>query len=307
MTRAKIISNKLKEARVNMNYTQEVLAKKINESSDSISKWETGRATPNLDQLKAICSCLNVSIDDLLDNRLIHLKQTEKLIDFAKSTLELINGKSPKEFYEKFRLVNKEQILVFPKAACQQLLYELEEEIKKNLLDIDLGSYYFYILERVLYGNRSSKVFQNINESMVKYISNPPQKISKEEISAIEESETISTSYEIVKKFITFWVWINQMITYMPSDLTKNGLALTIDPISDEEFYSNKKYYPSNPGFFLYRIFLTRMYKELISNKLIDQNELEEMYEYHLNDAHIDDSYFFAKEKFNYINKVKFY
>lgn len=52
---------------------------------------------------------------------------------------------------------------------------------------------------------------------------------------------------------------------------------------------------------------MSRGYPSLIDYKVIDADEIEELYEYHLNDQRIDAYYCIAKEKFNYINKVKFY
>ena len=119
MNRRLIIGNKLKEARENMGMTQQVLAEKLDENPQYISKWENGKMIPPTHLLPEICSHLNISIDDLLDNRRKHIEKSERLIDLGKNVLELVNEKSPKEFYKKYQLINKEQVLVFPTAACQ--------------------------------------------------------------------------------------------------------------------------------------------------------------------------------------------
>lgn len=46
--------------------SQEALAEKIGVSRQSISKWETGAATPELEKLKALCSCFGVTLDELI-------------------------------------------------------------------------------------------------------------------------------------------------------------------------------------------------------------------------------------------------
>lgn len=43
MNRRLIIGNKLKEARENMGMTQQVLAEKLDENPQYISKWENGK------------------------------------------------------------------------------------------------------------------------------------------------------------------------------------------------------------------------------------------------------------------------
>lgn len=77
MDRQLVIANKLKEARLNLRITQKELSEKIGESQTNISKWENGNSIPQTSQLNAICSCLEISIDELLDNRLIHLKRVK--------------------------------------------------------------------------------------------------------------------------------------------------------------------------------------------------------------------------------------
>lgn len=59
-------SEKLKEARKNAGLSQEQLAEKLCVSRQAITKWETGRGLPDVDNLKAVSSLLNVSIDYLL-------------------------------------------------------------------------------------------------------------------------------------------------------------------------------------------------------------------------------------------------
>lgn len=305
MNRKLAIANKLKEARKNMNMTQQALAEKLDENQNYISLWENGKMTPPTELLTKICYHLEISVDDLLDNRSKHIKRNERLIELGKNVLDLVNEKSPNQFYEKYQLINKEQILVIPIAACQNLLDEIEEETKKNLSNVDYAKYYACSWMR--FGELNSKTIKSFKESMENYITGYRKDKHLTNILEIDELTKFSSLYDIVKDFITFWIWVNQMVTYLSNDLTENGLRLTVNPISDEEFFINKDYFPKNPGTFLYRILLSRGYKDLINDKLIEPGELEDLYEYHLNDQRIETFYMTAKEKFNYINKVKFY
>lgn len=308
MNRRLVIGNKLKEARENMRMTQQVLAEKLDENPQYISKWENGKMIPPTQFLPEICSHLNISIDDLLDNRRKHIEKSERLIGLGKNVLELVNEKTPKEFYKKYQLINKEQVLVFPAAACQSLLDEIDAEIKKELSNVDYEKYYTFMIGILDERRINSKTMKYLGESMSEYIleySNENSLFRGNKIS--EDLTKSSVLYNIVKNFITFWIWVNQMITYLANDLTENGLKLITEPISDEEFFVNKDYFPKEPGIFLYRILMSRGYASLIDYKVIDEDEIEELYEYHLNDQRIDAYYCIAKEKFNYINKVKFY
>jgi transcriptional regulator with XRE-family HTH domain len=62
------IGEKIKEARKSVGLTQEQIAEKLMVSRQAITKWESDRGIPDIDNLKAISSLLNISIDYLVDN-----------------------------------------------------------------------------------------------------------------------------------------------------------------------------------------------------------------------------------------------
>ena len=59
-------NEKLQELRKQKGLTQEELAEMLFVSRAAVSKWESGRGTPNIDSLKAVSKLFSVSIDDLL-------------------------------------------------------------------------------------------------------------------------------------------------------------------------------------------------------------------------------------------------
>ncbi|MCR4610115.1 MAG: helix-turn-helix domain-containing protein [Eubacterium sp.] len=61
------LADKLKEARKNAGFTQTELAEKICVSRQAITKWESGKGIPDVENLKNISKVLDVSIDFLLD------------------------------------------------------------------------------------------------------------------------------------------------------------------------------------------------------------------------------------------------
>ena len=70
------IGEKIKELRKQKGWTQEELAEKLFVSRTAVSKWESGKGTPNIDSLKDISAIFAVSIDELLSG--------EELISIAK-------------------------------------------------------------------------------------------------------------------------------------------------------------------------------------------------------------------------------
>ncbi|MBO7136579.1 MAG: helix-turn-helix transcriptional regulator, partial [Spirochaetaceae bacterium] len=59
-------ADKLKELRKQKGISQEQLAEKIHVSRQAITKWETGIGIPDIENLLAISSLFNESLDSLL-------------------------------------------------------------------------------------------------------------------------------------------------------------------------------------------------------------------------------------------------
>ena len=62
------LKEKLQALRKQKGLTQEELAAALFVSRTAVSKWESGRGTPNLDSLKAIAALFSVSLDQLLSD-----------------------------------------------------------------------------------------------------------------------------------------------------------------------------------------------------------------------------------------------
>jgi transcriptional regulator with XRE-family HTH domain len=76
---------KLKSARKNVGLTQEQLAEKLMVSRQAITKWESDKGMPDIENLKQLSKLLNVSIDYLLDDGSeLDFSVTKKSIDLTK-------------------------------------------------------------------------------------------------------------------------------------------------------------------------------------------------------------------------------
>ena len=62
------IGNKIMELRKKSGYSQEELAEKIGVARQTISKWELGETSPDLNQAKELSKIFNVSLDELTNN-----------------------------------------------------------------------------------------------------------------------------------------------------------------------------------------------------------------------------------------------
>ena len=64
-----MFSEKLKSLRKEAKLSQEQLADKLNVSRQAVTKWESNGGTPDLDNLIAIASLFQLSLDELLDHQ----------------------------------------------------------------------------------------------------------------------------------------------------------------------------------------------------------------------------------------------
>ena len=60
------LNEKLYEYRKNKNWSQEELAERLEVSRQTVSKWESGRAIPELNKLIRISEIYNVTVDELV-------------------------------------------------------------------------------------------------------------------------------------------------------------------------------------------------------------------------------------------------
>ena len=77
----KKIAKFLKDERENSNLTQEEAAKRIGVSKSIISKWETGKSYPSLENLSKISETYGVSINEILAGTRLGMNEKEIVSD----------------------------------------------------------------------------------------------------------------------------------------------------------------------------------------------------------------------------------
>ncbi|MGG5342194.1 helix-turn-helix domain-containing protein [Enterococcus sp. AZ192] len=84
---------KLKTLRTNNNYTQEELAKQLFVTRQTISKWENGKTTPDIQTLNRICDFYNIQLSLLLSEDHPEKKDSfhnEKLIKYLALSINIV-------------------------------------------------------------------------------------------------------------------------------------------------------------------------------------------------------------------------
>ncbi|EEG73849.1 helix-turn-helix domain-containing protein [[Clostridium] hylemonae] len=69
MKEIKTLGENLKSARQKKQFTQEYVSRQLNISRQAISKWETGKGYPDLDNLVLLSNLYDVSLDELMNNK----------------------------------------------------------------------------------------------------------------------------------------------------------------------------------------------------------------------------------------------
>ena len=97
-------NNKLYELRKQKGFSQEELSNRLNVSRQTISKWEVGESTPDMEKLVAISDLFGVSLDELvLDKAPEKAEASEQIVrselysDIKKHVLTEENKKKTKK------------------------------------------------------------------------------------------------------------------------------------------------------------------------------------------------------------------
>ena len=91
------IGKKLKEARLNRDLTQEVIAEKLNVSRQTISNWENEKSYPDIISVIELSTLYSISLDDLLkgdDAMMEHLQESTNVVKSNQKLLRAIDRKS---------------------------------------------------------------------------------------------------------------------------------------------------------------------------------------------------------------------
>ena len=95
------------ELRREKQFTQVQLADTIRVSDKAISRWETGRGFPDIDNLEALSECLDVSIAELIKGeRIIESVSGDELNDITSDGLSLTRSLIAKRKITKTRVTH---------------------------------------------------------------------------------------------------------------------------------------------------------------------------------------------------------
>ena len=110
------LKDNLKKIRKEYNLSQEELADKLGVSRQSVSKWESGGAYPEMDKVLQICKIFNLNIDELLNQDIKEVTESKQsknninkyIDDFLSYITKVIDMFSSMSFKEKTKCIIEE-------------------------------------------------------------------------------------------------------------------------------------------------------------------------------------------------------
>lgn len=122
-------NNKLYELRKQKGFSQEELANRLNVSRQTISKWEVGESTPDMENLVAISELFEISLDELVLN---------KVPEEADTSAQVVKS----EFYSDI----KENVLTEENRKKAKTGLKIAAIVLGIIVLIDLISFVIYVL-----------------------------------------------------------------------------------------------------------------------------------------------------------------
>ena len=149
------LSDNLKRIRKEHNLSQEELAEKLGVSRQSVSKWESGTAFPEMDKVIQICKIFNVNMDDLMNQDIKAINNTREaksninkvIDDFFKNAVKLINMFINMKLSSKIKFLFEEAIIILILVCLFFFIGSLGEMVVYNIFD-----FLPHIVYRYIYG-----------------------------------------------------------------------------------------------------------------------------------------------------------
>ena len=122
-------NNKLYKLRKQKGFSQEELANRLNVSRQTISKWEVGESTPDMENLVAISELFEISLDELV---------LDKVPEEADTSAQVVKS----EFYSDI----KENVLTDENRKKAKKGLKIAAIVLGIIVLIDLISFVIYVL-----------------------------------------------------------------------------------------------------------------------------------------------------------------
>lgn len=147
------LAENLKKIRKENNLSQEQLAEKLSISRQSVSKWESGQAYPEMDKVLQLCKLFNVSVDDLLNQDVSELNNSKavktninKFIeDFLNYITKVIDLFSNLTFKEKVKCIFEQVIIIIIFYLASRIILSLFQPLITHIFSFLPENTYIFV------------------------------------------------------------------------------------------------------------------------------------------------------------------
>ena len=156
------LSNNLKKLRKENNLSQEDLAEKLGVSRQSVSKWESGQAYPEMDKMVQLCNLFNLNIDDLLNQDIEEVNNTKQaknninkfIEDFLNYVTNTIDMFSSMKIKNKIKFIFEQFVIISILIILFLIIGEVLKYILAPLFSFAPDKIYYIIISifKSLYG-----------------------------------------------------------------------------------------------------------------------------------------------------------
>ena len=207
-------SDNLKRIRKDNNLSQEELAEKLGVSRQSVSKWESNQAYPEMDKIVQLCKLFNLNMDELINKDIKEVNETKQsknnlnsfINDFLKYCSKVIDMFSTMKFKEKIKCIFEQIIIAGILTAIFFILHSLMYDILYGILGFAGWDVFYaissvltslYVLAAFIFGLIILiKIFKTRYLDYYEYAKESPEEEIHEEI--VKETSEIKTKEKII-------------------------------------------------------------------------------------------------------------
>lgn len=150
-------SDNLKKIRKDNNLSQEQIAEALGVSRQSVSKWESGLAYPEMDKMISLCKRFNLNIDDLLNQDIKEVNNNKQaknninkfiddFLDYITKTIDMFSSMNLKQ---KLKCIFEQLIIITFITIILLILGSILSTISYNLFSF-IPSNIYYPFHRIL-------------------------------------------------------------------------------------------------------------------------------------------------------------
>ncbi len=225
----------LRNLRKSKNITQEELSEKVNVSRQSVSKWETGEAYPEMNNILELCKIFHCNINDLVNDNMIDLDSLDEDVVMSVVKFKKEKQKQMKGISNILSLIGKISSIVLRVGVVFVILAMVFIPMAFTSVDIKDGK----IISKnnsvkvVEYGNNTdirinnSNIVSAIDNNDIIKVSDAIEKYSKSGIIMLLEF-----GFGILAAFIIVLIKALKHLELLFSNISKGDTPFTLDNVS---------------------------------------------------------------------------